>query len=102
MSGFQESNAHTPIERMETQSPQMQSFNKKDLIIEIMNGNDTSPTLSTAIQILKAIGKVDDDEGETKLSLIKAILNTNTSDDMELITKAIYTSGHVTKRTRVN
>ena len=102
MSGFQESNAHTPIERMETQSAQMQPFNKQDLIIEIMNGNDTSPTLSTAIQILKAIGKVDDDEGETKLSLIKAILNTDTSDDMELITKAIYTSGHVTKRIRVN
>lgn len=102
MSGYQESNVHTPERRKETQSPQIRSCNKKDLIIEIMDGNDTSPTLSMAIQILKAIGKVDDDEVETKLSLIKAILNTNTSDDMELITKAIYTSGHITKRTRVN
>jgi hypothetical protein len=101
MSGFQQSNAHSPIERMET-SPPMQMNNKKDLIVEIMNGHDASPTLSTAIQILKAIGKIDDDEDETKLSLIKAILNTDTSADMELITKAIYTSGHVAKRVRVN
>ena len=102
MSGFQESNALSPMERRETESPPQRVISKKDLLIDVINGNDNCPMLPVAIKTLKTIGKIDACEDENKGSLMKAILDTTTADDIELISKCLYACGHLSKRTRVN